>query len=58
MINKIFQLQPIYRNLTKFRMSVKANILEITTKLWHHHKIFTAGVKLKLVCAATLTNCY
>lgn len=41
----------------KLFKTVKSNILEITSKLWHRRKLFTAGVKLKLVSAATLTNC-
>lgn len=41
----------------KLLKTLKSNILEITSKLWHRRKLFTAGVKLKLVSAATLTNC-
>lgn len=37
--------------------TAKSKILEITPKLWHRRKLFTAGVRLKLVSATTLTNC-
>lgn len=41
----------------KLLKTAKSNILEIAPKLWHRRKLFTAGVKLKLVSVATLTNC-